>query len=90
MSVNTTPAYIGTVDEGHTVSVPSEVPIGAKVAILLLPPTSIDEREAERKERFAGVMAAIHSAIAAGYTTPPISDEEVDARIRRARQQKLD
>ena len=90
MSVNTTPAYIGTVDEGHTVSVPSEVPIGSKVAILLLPPTSIDEREAERKDRFAGVMAAIHSAIAAGYTTPPVSDEDLDVRIRRARQQKLD
>ena len=88
MSVNTTPAYIGTVDEGHTVSVPSEVPIGSKVAILLLPPTSIDEREAERRDRFDDVMAAIHSAIANGYTTPSISDEELDAHIRRARQQK--
>lgn len=88
MSVSTTPAYIGTVDEGHVVSVPSEVPIGAKVAILLLPPTLADEREAERKERFDSVMTAIRSAIAAGYTTPAISDEELDVRIRRARRQK--
>ena len=90
MSVSTTPAYIGMVDEGHMVSVPSEVPIGAKVAILLLPPTSADEREVERKERFDSVMTAIRSAIAAGYTAPVISDEELDARIRRARQQKSD
>ena len=88
MSLSTTPAYIGTVGEGHIVSVPSEVPIGAKVAILLLPPDPIDERESTRKERFESVLAGIRSAIAAGYTTPAISDEELDARIRRARQQK--
>lgn len=90
MSVSTTPAYIGTVDEGHTVSVPSEVPIGTKVAILLLPSTSVDEREAERKERFDSVMIAIRSAISADYTPPTISDEELETRIRRARQQKPD
>jgi hypothetical protein len=88
MSLSTTPAYIGTVGEGHTVSVPSEVPIGSKVAILLLPPEASDEKESARKERFESVLAAIRSAIAAGYTTPTISDEELEARIRRARQQK--
>jgi len=88
MSASTTPAYIGTVDEGHVVSVPSEVPIGARVAILLLPPSTLDEREGDRRERFESVLAAIRSAIAAGYATPTISDEELDARVRRARQQK--
>ncbi len=88
MSVSTTPAYSGTVSEGHTVRIPAEVPIGARVAILLLPSEAVDEREFERKEKFESVMAAIRAAIAAGYTPPAISDEELDARIRRARQQK--
>lgn len=88
MSLSTTPAYIGTVEEGHTVSVPSDVPVGTKVAILLLPSTAVEEQEAGRKERFGNVLAAIRSAIAAGYTAPAIPDEELDARIRRARQQK--
>lgn len=88
MSVSTTPAYIGTVGEGHTVSIPAEIPIGARVAILLLPPEAIDEQELERKEKFERVMAAIRAAIAGGYTPPAITDEELDARIRRARQQK--
>lgn len=87
MSISTTPAYIGTVGEGHVVSVPSEVPVGSKVAILLLPET-VEEQEAGRKERFASVLSAIGSAIAAGYTTPAVSDDELDALIRRARQQK--
>lgn len=94
MSVSTTPAYIGTVEEGHTVSVPNEVPVGTKVAILLLPlaavPDTIEEQEAARAERFSSVLAAIRSAIAAGYTAPALPDEELDARIRRARRQKPD
>jgi hypothetical protein len=48
MSVNTTPAYLGTVEEGHTVSVPS----------------------------------------AGGYETPSITDDELDALVRAARQQR--
>jgi hypothetical protein len=88
MSVSTTPAYIGTVGEGHTISVPAEIPIGAKVAILLLPTSPSDEGDTGRGERFASVLAAIRSAIAAGYTTPDISEEELNARISHARQQK--
>ena len=87
MNMSTTPAYITTVDEGHTVNIPTEVPIGARVAILLLPPLAVDEREVERKERFDSVFAAIRSAIAAGYTAPAIGDEELDARIRAAQKQ---
>ena len=83
MSVSTTPAYISTVSEGHVVSVPIEVPIGARVAILLLPPSN-DEEEAGRRARFEHGFAAIRAAIAAGYTTPAVADEDLDEKIRRA------
>ena len=90
MSLISTPAFIGIVDEGHIISVPPEVPVGAKVAILLLPSVANDGAEAERKERFAGILAAIRSAIAAGHAAPAIPDEEIDQRIAHARHQKPD
>ena len=81
-----TDTYISTVDPSRTISLPDTVPVGAMVAIVLLPPVETPpDADAERTVCFMAVMKAIAAAQAAGFTPPEISDAELDARIDRAR-----
>lgn len=78
--------YISTVDPSRTISLPDTVPVGARVAIVLLPPVeTLPDADAERTARFMAVMKAIAAAQAAGFTLPEISNAELDTRIDRAR-----
>lgn len=80
-----TATYISTVKANHTIDLPKSIPIGAKVAVTLL---STDDAEAElaRNLRFQKVMDAIRAAINSNYTTPEVSDADLNQLIREARQ----
>ena len=85
MNLATTPAFISTVDDSHTLVLPNIIPVGAKIAVFLIPPEESLSAEFTRQTRFANVMAAIRNAIADNFTPPEISDAELTARIKRAR-----
>ena len=80
-----TSTYISTVTKSRTITLPDTVPIGAKVAVVLLPAEDAAEPIPGRDARFASVMAAIRAAIADNFMPPDISDAELTARIERAR-----
>ena len=60
--------------------------IPAQVAVTLLPTEEPQEENAARNLRFQEVMAAIRVAIDSNYTTPEISDQELNQLIHEARQ----
>ena len=76
-----TTSYISIVDKSRTITLPDSVPIDARVAVVLLPGEEKPEARSTRAARFAAVMEAIRAAIADGFTSPEISDAELDARI---------
>jgi len=78
------PAFISTVDETRTIALPDTIPVGARVAVMVMPGKP-GEDSPERRLRFERVMEAIQAAIREGFTPPAISDEEYDARIEMAR-----
>lgn len=80
-----TPAYVATVRADHTVVLPADVPVGSKVAVVIMSPDEGDKAEKARRARFQKVLDAIKAATEAGFTPPAISDAEIDARIERAR-----
>ncbi len=59
MELQLTPTYITTVNADHTVVLPSDVPVGAHVAIVLIPSAA---EESARQARFAATLAAIKEA----------------------------
>ncbi len=61
------------------------MPVGAKIAVFLIPSEEPLPAEFIRHTRFANVMAAIRNALADNFTPPEISDAELTARIKRAR-----
>ena len=80
-------AYIATVERDHTIHLPEAIPVGSKVAVLLLPAAAaLSDPNNDRRARFEQVLAAVRTAIAEGFSPPAISDTELNARIRRARQ----
>ena len=81
-----TAAYVSTVKADHTVELPKSIPIGAKVAVTLLPTEETEAENALRNLRFQKVMDAIRAAIHSNYTTPEISDHDLNHLIREARQ----
>ena len=82
---STTAAYISTVRPDHTVILPSDVPVGSKVAVVIMSPDENSTAEKARQARFQKMLDAIKAATAAGFTPPALSDAEIDARIERAR-----
>lgn len=59
MELQATPTYIATVSTDHTVTLPPDMPVGAQVAIVLIP-SSADE--AARHSRFEKTLHAIREA----------------------------
>lgn len=86
MLMTPTAAYVSTVKANHTIELPKSIPIGAKVAVTLLPTAEAEAENALRNLRFQKVMDAIRAAINSNYTTPEISDAELNGLIREARQ----
>jgi hypothetical protein len=86
MSLTSTPAYVATVGEDHTIVLPEEIPIGAKVTITVIPSSVPNQHDDEaRRARFEETLAAIRTASTAEIIGSAISDAELDALIKRAR-----
>ena len=86
MTLTSTPAYVATVGEDHTIVLPDEIPVGAKVTITVIPanvPTDHDEDA--RRTRFEETLAAIHAASNVGITSSAGPDGDLDALIKKAR-----
>ncbi len=78
------PAFISTVSATRTIALPDNIPIGTKVAVMVMSDEPAGDTP-ERRLRFDRVMAVIQAAIAEGFTPPAISDGELDSRIKMAR-----
>jgi predicted SPOUT superfamily RNA methylase MTH1 len=85
MTITTTPAYIATVGDDHTIVLPEEIPVGARVTITVIPSVSDQQDGEARSARFSETLAAIQAAANARTTPPAISDAELDALIKKAR-----
>ena len=83
----TTTTNLALETEDHRVMLPADAQDGTQVAeVDPLPELGAEENGAERRARFASVMAAIREAEATNFMAPGISDAELDNRINRARQ----
>lgn len=87
MSRKVTPAYIATINANHTIELPEEMPVGATVAVVLIPAGIDNAAGIERHERFSRTLTAITAA-----ATPPLdmTDEDIDALIKQARKSSLE
>lgn len=80
-----TSAYVSTVKFNRTIKLPENIPVGAKIAVIVLPSEETEEGAA-RKIRFQKVMDAIRAAINSDFESPEISDQGLDQLIDEARQ----
>ena len=87
--MTTTSAFVSTVKADRTIVVPEGIPVGAKVAVVLLPTEETQEESAARNMRFQKVMDTIRAAINTNFTSPSVSDKELDKLIEEARQAKV-
>ncbi len=85
MTLETTSAYITKVRPDHTVVLPADMPVGATVAVVVVPSDATEVDEAARHDRFAKTLDAIRAASAQETTLPSVSDGELDALIETAR-----
>jgi hypothetical protein len=81
MAIELTQAHIAHIQPDHTIVLPEEMPVGATVAVIVLPQPN---GEAARRARFEATLAAIRAAMSEG--TPPLpSEAELEALIEKAR-----
>jgi hypothetical protein len=88
MALKTTEAFITKVGAGHTIVLPDEMPIGTTVVVTVVPESEVEEVDEERHARFAATIEAIRRSYPFYEAQPPISDDELDALIERARKSK--
>ena len=84
--MTTTSAYVSTVGSDRTIVLPESVPVGAKVAVVLLPTEEAGAESQSRSARFQIVMDAIRAAMESNYATREVTDVELDQMIVEARQ----
>ncbi|RIK42037.1 MAG: hypothetical protein DCC55_10130 [Chloroflexi bacterium] len=84
--MNGTMMVVGTVEADHTVKVPADLPVGEQVMIVRLPSIPALLRDPQRRARFAATRAAIQQAIQAGFPKRTLSNDEIVALVKRARQ----
>ena len=84
--MTTISAYVSIVKGNRTIELPQNIPIGAKVAVIVLPSEDIKEESVIRTMRFQMVMDAIRAAISSNFESPEISDQELNDLIHEARQ----
>jgi hypothetical protein len=82
MLLEKTDAYITTIGDDHQIKLPGNMPIGAKVAVILVPPDTPDQ--ASRQARFRATLNAIRAA-SQSESLPSISDDALDVLIKKAR-----
>ena len=84
MDLDPTEAYIATVPSDRMLHLPADVPVGATIAVIVIPQTGRPNEES-RRERFARTRAALHRAAERSPHRPELDDEALDALIDRAR-----
>jgi hypothetical protein len=82
--MTTTPAVVSTVKPDRTIVLPDAIPIGAKIAVVVLPSEESQE-DTDRAIRFQVVMDTIRNAINSDFEPPEISDTELNQLIDEAR-----
>ncbi len=84
MKLDPVAAYVTVVSPDRTIRLPDDVPVGATVAIILLPPMGAAD-EAARRERFERTRAALRAASESTAGAPDIDDAALDVLIDEAR-----
>jgi len=84
--MTTTSAFVSIVKSDRTIAVPDNIPVGAKVAVVLLPQEELQEDNNARNMRFQKVLEAIREAGENNFVSPQISQKELDQLIDEARQ----
>jgi hypothetical protein len=83
MAIEMTPTHIATIQPNHTITLPTEMPVGAKVIVIVMPDESAKMDEATRQERFAKTLDAIRFAMK--IPLPKITDAELNTLVDKAR-----
>jgi len=84
--MTTTSAYVSTVSADRTIVLPESVPVGAKVAVVLLPVDETLDKSETRSARFQIVMDAIRAAMDSHFAAREVTDAELKQLIGEARQ----
>ncbi len=85
MALQTTPAYITIVNPNRTIELPSDMPIGTTVAVIVMPSEETEREEEARHARFAAPLAAIRAASEDETWQNTLSDTEIEALVEKAR-----
>jgi hypothetical protein len=86
MELETIPAYITVVTADRTIVLPDDMPIGAKVAVVIMPSErSLPNEDDARRERFAKTLAAIKAAVESEESLSAMPDDALDELIEKAR-----
>ena len=84
--MTTTSAYVSTVGADRTIVLPESVPVGAKVAVVLLPDDETVGGGDARSMRFQIVMDSIQAAMDSHFATREVTEAELKQLIYEARQ----
>lgn len=84
MALDPAAAFVTVVTPDRTIHLPADVPVGATVAVVLIP-NHRDEAEESRRERFERMRAALRTASEPTAAAAKIDDATLDALIDRAR-----
>ncbi len=83
MSIEMTPTLIATIRPDHTVALPAEMPVGAKVMVIVMPDESAKMEETARGERFTRTLNAVRAAMQ--MPQAQITDAEIVSLVDKAR-----
>jgi len=81
-----TAAYITTVDANRTIHLPSSVPNGATVAVIVMPSSWRDDEQV-RQFHFSAALEEINTVNTTEALTPSLSDQGINQLIRKLRKQ---
>jgi hypothetical protein len=85
MSLERTAAFVTTVTPDHTIHLPEDLPVGAMIAVVLLPFDTASADVEARRARFARARAALRRAAVWAEDQPAVDDATLDALIDRNR-----
>lgn len=85
-TLDLTAAYITAMDADHTIHLPSSVPNGATVAVIVMPPSWRDDEQV-RQFHFSAALEEIHTVNTSKAPTPSLSDQEINQLVRKLRKQ---
>ena len=81
--------YVATVESNHMVKVPDSVPIGEEVIIMRIPSMATLLADSQRRAQFAAMRAIVQEAIEAGYPRQQLTNKEIVALVKHARQSQI-